>query len=167
MTRLTTNFSLEEFMVSSSYPDIAKEMTVNDLERYKLFTIAATILQPVRDNFDSAMNIHSGKRTAQLNTLIGGSRTTQHVLCEAADWAFADIEFNKKKLLPAVAYIRDVLPFNFLQLILYLNEDYSSNFIHVSIHSMDQRKKRKILICHKGLFYIWEDLFKKALEASL
>jgi hypothetical protein len=48
--------------------------------------LCVRVLEPVRALFDKPLHISSGYRCPELNTLIGGSATSQHMQGEAADF---------------------------------------------------------------------------------
>ncbi|MBW2562364.1 MAG: hypothetical protein JRE40_16150 [Deltaproteobacteria bacterium] len=50
-----------------------------------LTALSETILEPIREKFRLPITISSGYRSEELNDRIGGSLTSQHSLCEAAD----------------------------------------------------------------------------------
>ena len=153
--KLTDNFYLDEFAASEQYPELASQITFDALEKYKSFFIAKLLLQPVRDKFQCPVAITSGKRSQELNTKIGGSKTSQHVLCEAADWGFLDPTYNNNLLIQAFDFIEVHLQHNWHQVILYITDDYRTRFIHVSIPSYLNSKKPKAMLNFKGRFYIW------------
>lgn len=86
MGTISKNFSYFEFEASTK----AKEKRIdNTIKSYdvrdsiKNFTI--NLLQPLRDWAEASLNISSGYRCPELNKLVGGSATSQHVKGEAAD----------------------------------------------------------------------------------
>lgn len=84
--RLTQSFSLDEFLASqtatrkgiSNTPDAGSLNTIR--------TVLAPGLQRVRDLLGVPMFITSGYRSPTLNRSVGGSRTSQHVTGNAADF---------------------------------------------------------------------------------
>jgi len=52
----------------------------------ELKLLAVTVLEPVRAHCDKPVIIHSGFRCLELNEAIGGSKTSQHMLGQAADF---------------------------------------------------------------------------------
>ena len=153
--QLTKHFRLYHFKVSSSYPDIAEQIVVDELEAWKYYMLCSTILQPVRDFINNPVFITSGKRSDKLNKLIGGSKTSQHILSEASD-----LIVHETAMLPDMfEFIKDKLPNAFLLLILYLKKDYTPKFIHVSLPDITLIKRKKILIHYADDYYQWEDLW--------
>ena len=92
--KLSPNFTLGELVYSETAErrtDLkAKQenppQTVMDSLRY----LATKTLQPIRDKFNFPIHITSGYRSEELNTLIGGVNTSQHVKGEAADCIVSD-----------------------------------------------------------------------------
>lgn len=83
--RLSPNFKLGEFFVSSSHPKVARGMnpTRESIDMFLLLCVLC--LQPVRDKF-GPVKVTSGMRNQQLNVLIGGSSTSQHSRGRACDF---------------------------------------------------------------------------------
>ena len=52
----------------------------------ELKLLAVTVLEPVRTHYDKPVIVHSGFRCFELNQAIGGSKTSQHMLGQAADF---------------------------------------------------------------------------------
>lgn len=91
MIELTTNFTAQEFLVSAKHPDLAAAMTLSEEEIQRLQWLCLFALEPVRENFQEPVVIHSGKRSPELNTAIGGRVNSQHLACEAVDFHVARI----------------------------------------------------------------------------
>ncbi len=81
-TRLTPNFTLEEFSVSASHPGLTEPVPA----KYEGNALRlATELQEIRDDWQNPLKILSAYRPDALNKAVGGSGTSQHRYCEAAD----------------------------------------------------------------------------------
>lgn len=78
---LSPHFTLAELTRTSS--GLANVPT--DAEVKALATLCATLLEPVRAKF-GPVSIHSGYRGHAVNAKIGGSKTSQHMRGEAADF---------------------------------------------------------------------------------
>lgn len=83
--KLTNNFWMSEFLHSSDHPQVAKEMVPSMLETESLFLLCTFGLQPLRDLF-GRIQVTSGLRSIMLNKMLNGSKTSQHVDGEAADF---------------------------------------------------------------------------------
>ena len=83
--KLSENFTLEEMIYSSTaqkrginnYPDL--------LQLEKLQLLCNKILQPLRNKLKKPITITSAFRCDELNRIVGGSKTSQHLKGEAAD----------------------------------------------------------------------------------
>ena len=84
--RLSTNFTLEEFLVSQTAARHGIDMTPSDFVQHNLQELVDTCLQPLRDEVGAGINISSGFRPLELNGRIGGSKTSAHITGEAADF---------------------------------------------------------------------------------
>jgi hypothetical protein len=89
MTRLSKNFTLEEFLVSQTAVRHGIDMTPPPEVVANLTRLCETVLQPLREAVNASIFISSGYRPEDLNSLIGGSRTSQHRFGNAADISVA------------------------------------------------------------------------------
>ena len=83
--RLSKNFTLEEFLVSQEAVRRDIDMTppaeiIENVQR-----LVTGCLQPLRDEVGACIYISSGFRPLELNTAIGGSKTSAHMRGDAAD----------------------------------------------------------------------------------
>ena len=85
MTKLTDNFSLKEFEHSNT---AVRHGIDNKIPRHLLpnIQVVADELQKLREKVDKSIVINSGYRSVSLNKAIGGSATSQHAKCQAADF---------------------------------------------------------------------------------
>lgn len=132
----TKHFDYEEFTVSDSHPELARQIVLTEHDRHKIFLLATTILEPTREFIAFPMGITSGKRSrAILTALIAAgypaSETSDH-LFEGFS-AASDFSTTPDKREDAFAFIRNRLPFAFGQLIGYRNENGALTHIHVSL----------------------------------
>lgn len=81
--RISPHFSLTEFAVSATSPDLVRPVPAQFQCYVRLLTVLA--LQPMRESVDRPIKILSGYRTPDLNRAIGGSPTSQHLLAQAVD----------------------------------------------------------------------------------
>jgi len=134
--KLSQNFTLNELTKSQT---AVRKKIVNSpsLEAIaNLQALVTNVLQPIREHYNLPVNINSGYRSLKLNKLIGGSKTSQHCLGQAADIEIYGLS-NKELAI----FIRDNLTFD--QLILE-NHDLSnlnSGWIHVSYIASPNRKQ--------------------------
>lgn len=123
--QLTENFRTHEFLVSVDYPELARALSPSYYHLSNLHAVAATILQPLRTYFGVPVIPLSGYRDLRLNEAVGGHPASVHQEAKATDFTTPDVT----QLPYMFEYIRNELPFAWLQLIYY--ED--RNFIHVAI----------------------------------
>ena len=134
--QLSDNFYLSEFTKSQTALRNGINNTPNETAIVNLENLCKNILQPVRDYFLLPVYISSGYRSPDLNARIGGSRTSQHCLGQAADIEIFGIDNNE---------LSDWIDINckYDQLILefYDGVDPNSGWVHVSFNEENNRKK--------------------------
>lgn len=82
---MSKNFTVEEFCRSETAKRLGIANTPSEAFLFNLnFTLAG--LERVRAYLGSPMEITSGYRSPKLNEAVGGSATSQHMLCQAADF---------------------------------------------------------------------------------
>jgi|TARA_A100001015_G_scaffold4632_1_gene5908 zinc D-Ala-D-Ala carboxypeptidase len=135
--KLTTNFSLAELTASqvAARQGINNNPTAGQIENLK--RLCESILQPIRNHYDSPVIISSGFRTPELCVLIGSSIDSQHAKGEAADLQVSGVD-NKK----LAEYIKNNLDFDQLILEFYReSEGPQSGWVHVSYVGKGNRKQ--------------------------
>ncbi len=133
--RLSKNFSLEELVKS----DTAIRRGINNEPSQDLINnlqeLVDNILQPLRDRMGPIV-ISSGYRSPELNTAIGGSKTSDHCLGMAADIEVLGVD-NKM----TAEVIRDCFPFTQVILEFYKEGVPDSGWVHVSYDPQDLKKE--------------------------
>ena len=112
---------------------ISNMPTPEHIENFKI--LAENIFEPIRKHFGVPIFVSSGYRSKELNTAIGGSLASQHLLGQALD---LDMDGTKNGVTNKMVfdYIKENL--NFDQLI---NEfDYS--WVHVSYNPSGKQRKQ-------------------------
>lgn len=84
--RLSKNFTLDEMLVSQTAARHGIDNTPNEQQIQNLRELCKGVLQPLRDEVKKPIFVSSGFRCWELNTLIGGSKTSAHVSGNAADF---------------------------------------------------------------------------------
>lgn len=84
--RLSKNFTLEEFLVSQTAERHGIDMTPSPQVIDNLQLLVTACLQPLRDDILSPIFVSSGFRPVDLNTMIGGSPSSEHVNGNAVDF---------------------------------------------------------------------------------
>lgn len=97
----------------------------------KLKQLIDNVLDPLRELYGKPIKVNSGFRCAELNKLVGGKPSSQHMSGEAADITAGSREENKKLFL----LIKERLPFD--QLI----DEKNYAWVHVSFNEKFQRNQ--------------------------
>lgn len=128
-------FTIEE-LCRSSVADSKKidNTPTKDIEN-KLIELVDNVLDKLRQWYGKPITVNSGYRCRILNEAVGGSKTSQHMLGEAADIT-AGSKLENEKLFN---YIRDNLEYD--QLI----DESDFTWIHVSYRKDRLRKQVKKL----------------------
>lgn len=135
MKPLGIYFELSEFTVSAT---AQRELISNVPTKRAMMSLrylVKNLLDPLREYVGRPVRITSGYRSEQLNRLIGGSSTSQHMLGEAADIKCGDLPAE----LLADLIIKSGLDFG--QLIWYSQ----SRGGHVHISCRDPLHQREVL----------------------
>lgn len=103
-------------------------------EAGNLKALAENVLDPLREWYGKPIYVNSGYRSPQLNRIVGGAPTSQHMKGEAADITAGSKAENKKLF----DYIKSNLPFD--QVI--DEKDYS--WVHVS-YKRDGSNRKQVL----------------------
>lgn len=124
-------FSIKEMTKSNTATakgiDNTPDQTVTD----NLTKLIEAVLDPLREWYGKPIIVNSGYRCEALNKAIGGAKSSQHMLGEAADITVGSKEENEKLF----NYIKDNLEFDQL-----INEsDFS--WVHVSYREGRLRKQ--------------------------
>lgn len=131
MGTISRNFSYREFERSDMADrhevcNVIRTAEVRDAVK----ALTLEVLQPLRDEWGRPLHVNSGYRCEELNRLVGGVASSQHVRGEAADIACE----NPVEL--ARLAVRLQLPFD--QMILY------PDFVHFS-HSLEGPQRGQVL----------------------
>jgi hypothetical protein len=134
--KMSTNFTLAEMVSSHTAQRLGIDNTPNDEQIESLKELCEKILQPVRDKF-GPVRITSGLRVPDLNTAIGGSKSSQHCKGEAADINLCSNSCGGKNA-DVFNYIKDHLIFD--QIIWEFGENCPA-WVHVSYNYGKNRKQ--------------------------
>ena len=83
--KLSNNFTLEELVFSQTALNRGILNIPSDIQISNLKNLCVNILQPIRDKFNGPIIVTSGFRSPNLNKLVGGAKSSQHLTGEAAD----------------------------------------------------------------------------------
>lgn len=133
---LTTNFTLNELTQSET----ALRKGLNNAPTQDIISalqsLAANVLQPVRDHYGKGVKVNSGYRSPEVNASVGGSKTSDHCKGMAADIEIPGVA-NKELAL----YIRDNLQYTQLILEGYKEGVPDSGWVHVSYDPTNLKKQ--------------------------
>ena len=89
MGTISRNFSWSEFEATSHATELARKGVRNVIPSFEVrdsvLALVRSVLQPLRDVYQKPMEVNSGYRCPELNRIVGGAATSQHVKGEAAD----------------------------------------------------------------------------------
>ena len=126
-------FTIKELISSSTATQYNINNTPTKEIEENLKALVDNILDPLREAYGKPIIVTSGYRCEKLNTLLKGSKTSQHRFGQAADIkTVSDTPTENKKLFDLVQKLN--LPFD--QLI----DEYNFNWVHVS-YSPRNRKQ--------------------------
>lgn len=123
--KLSQNFSLEEFIVSDSYPELAQAIGWESDHIYRAHSLTKYFLQPLRNHLQVPVHITSGKRSVELNNAVGGSLSSDHLFSDTLGSCAVDITCDD--IIAAWEWIKD-----HSDLIKYTYLWLSRNYIHIS-----------------------------------
>lgn len=83
--KLTKNFTVGMLTRSETAARRGIDNSPDEAALERLMALATFILEPLKEKYGRRLVITSGFRSVALNTAIGGSRNSQHMLGEAAD----------------------------------------------------------------------------------
>lgn len=126
-------FTIEEMTKSSTAKANGIDNTPSEEGALKLQKLIEAVLDPLREWYGKPIKVNSGYRCEALNKAIGGAKSSQHMLGEAADITVGSKEENEKLF----DYIKDNLEFDQL-----INE---SNFSWVHVSYREGRLRKQVL----------------------
>lgn len=125
---LTKNFTLEELIKSSTANRLGIDNTPSK-EIVSNLTELSILLQKIRDIYNKPIIVTSGYRCEKLNKAVGGSKTSQHRLGQAADIrSVSDAKKDNQELFNIILGMMIQKDIEVGQLI----DEYDYNWIHVS-----------------------------------
>lgn len=139
MTAISPHFTIEELTHSSTgFPNYAPPEAVSSLR-----ILCSAILEPLRE-LTGPIRITSGYRSADVNRQIGGSKTSQHLFGEAADFQPLTCSLGAAWTY-LVQMTNDRFPVD--QAIVYVRQQHAG-WIHVSL--CPRRTPRRELLVELG-----------------
>lgn len=103
------HFTLEELCKSETAKKLGINNTPKCHEYIALGALVVNVLEPMREYWNAPILVNSGYRCYELNRAVGGHKTSQHLIGEAADittgtrdgnirlyeWAVSNIEYDQ------------------------------------------------------------------------
>jgi hypothetical protein len=148
--KLTKNFTLNEFLVSTHYTPQQLSQYLTKEHKENIFLLALQ-LQKIRNRINLPLKITSGFRPPFLNQQVGGSPNSLHLSGKACDFTTASKDNNKKVLKAIVDLIKeDKILVG--ELIVYLTpeDDKTINRFHISIPNLEPMKFQSFLLSKEG-----------------
>lgn len=160
MGDLTKNFSFSEFVVSSSFPQLAREIVLSKADKVKIFWYTHIVLQPLRDLLNDGVSdvqsqipirIESGIRDVALNSAVGGVSNSDHLYRRfsiANDLIVGDSTKLYLEIVHSFCYSIRRYVKQFIYYLPYTDSAGNSrgNFLHVSLRD-HTNKKWDVLYC--------------------
>ena len=141
--QLSKNLSLKEVTKSNTAIKYGIDNDPNEIHLRSLKDVANRIFQPIRDHFGKPIHVSSGYRSPELNSRIGGSKTSSHCQGQAID-IDADLTDGLRNR-EIFDYIRKNLDFD--QLIWEYGNEFEPNWVHVSYDRKGNRNQ--VLVCYR------------------
>jgi zinc D-Ala-D-Ala carboxypeptidase len=145
MTQLSTNFSLSEMTKSETALRNNLDNTPGDAEIANLKMLAEKVLQPVRDHYDKGVKVNSGFRHPNVNAAVGGSKTSDHCLGQAADIEIPGVPNHE-----LAEWIKGNLEYTQLILEFYTRGIPDSGWVHVSYVPSNLKKQDLTAVKENG-----------------
>jgi len=114
-----------------------------------LIDLIENALIPIRMEWGSGIRISSGYRSATLNALVGGSKTSAHLTGYAADTVPANGRMKDYQR----CVLRWAATHAFDQIILEYPENRVAKWIHIGIRSNSGQQRRQLLYTNNGRDY--------------
>lgn len=135
MGDLSKYVNLSEVVTSVTAKRNGVDNTPNQAQKEALKLVCEMVFDKVREHFNVPIHIASGFRCEKLNTLVGGSKTSQHRVGEALD-IDAD-RYGKITNKQIFDYIRQNLHFD--QMIWEFGTNENPEWVHVSYRAKGNR----------------------------
>lgn len=138
--RLSKNFCLEEMTFSVTASNHGINNTPPEVAKMSLRRLAVEVLQPIRDAWGGPIVVTSGFRCPKLNAAVGGVKTSQHLLGQAADIRATNPKDNGK-LFACIKKLVQSGKISVGQLIWEYGTKTNPRWIHVSSPTLEQNNQ--------------------------
>lgn len=140
MAKITENFTIEEMVNSSTATRLGIDNTPTSDQMNNIVKLVHEILQPIRDEYKKPIIVTSGFRCEKLNTAVGGVKTSQHLMGEAAD--IRTVSDSKEDNRELYMLIIDMVKKGMIVVGQIINE-HNYDWIHISLPT--DKKHNQIL----------------------
>lgn len=130
---ISKHFSLKEMTMSPTATRFGIDNSPSFDVVTRMMLLAEKVLEPLREHMGEPVKVSSGYRSPVLNRKIGGSKTSQHCLGEAAD---LDSNGKNRKMF---YFIKNNLEFD--QLIWEFGDGDEPDWVHVSYKKENNRNQ--------------------------
>ena len=134
---ISKHISYKEGVYSITATRKGIDNTPNDEQLLNMVTIAEEVFEPLRSYVGGPIKINSFFRSPELNTTIGGSKTSQHCKGQAMD---IDDTFGRMTNAEMYSWIKEYLEFD--QMIWEFGDDDNPDWVHVSYVSEEDNRNR-------------------------
>jgi len=134
---ISKHISYKEGVYSATATRKGIDNTPNDGQLLNMVTIAEEVFEPLRSYVGGPIKINSFFRSPELNTTIGGSKTSQHCKGQAMD---IDDTFGRMTNAEMYSWIKEYLEFD--QMIWEFGDDDNPDWVHVSYVSEEDNRNR-------------------------
>ena len=134
---ISKHVSYKEGVYSNTALRLGIDNTPNDEQLANMELVAEEVFEPLRLWIGGPIKINSFFRSPNLNTAIGGSKTSQHCKGQAMD---IDDTFGKATNAEMYHFIKDNLDFD--QMIWEFGDDDNPAWVHISYVSAQKNRNR-------------------------
>lgn len=131
-------FTIDEMCRSNTAKARKIDNTPNEEVKKNLQNLIEHILDPLREKYGKPIVVSSGYRSEKLNRAIGGSKTSQHCIGQAAD-IHATVN-SRKNNMEIFKLIKECID-DWDQLIYEHGDNTGPDWIHISYSSKHNRKQ--------------------------
>jgi hypothetical protein len=142
---LSPNFTLSEMTKSETALRNNLDNTPGETEIANLKMLAEKVLQPVRDHYGKGVKVNSGFRHPNVNAAVGGSKTSDHCLGQAADIEIPGVPNHE-----LAEWIKNNLEYTQLILEFYTRGIPDSGWVHVSYVPSNLKKQDLTAVKENG-----------------
>ena len=134
---ISRHISSKEGVYSSTAERKSIDNTPTEEHLCNMQVLAHNVFEPLREWVGGPIAINSFYRSPELNSAIGGSKTSQHCKGQAID---IDDTYGRKSNAEMFEFIKNNLDYD--QMIWEFGDDENPNWVHISYVSEDQNRRR-------------------------